>query len=209
MRYFLAFIPLFSIIIAGCDADDVKKSDYSVEDSPSAFINEKAVWTGDLDTCFEGNSQDKCLIDEIKKSGSPQALKSAQYLAKNGESGYVSKFIKEGSVGIADIVYPFRANTNSGSLLIPAVGKPIDIDGNYSEINTNPGWLAFAKQHPDSGFWPPATLRKKELTGNEINLTFSYPIKKCHACDESGSLYVSYHFTNEGKYINYEIVEIK
>ncbi|WP_338492941.1 hypothetical protein VRB95_06765 [Erwinia aphidicola] len=209
MKHSPILFPLILLLLAGCDTDTNKLKETSIKDHPSAFINDKAVWNGNLDKCFNDNIDSNCLINEIKKNGTSEALKSVQYLAENDETGYVAKFTKEGPIGIAVIEYPFRANTNSGILLIPSIGEPIDIEDFQDRIKTDSTWLVFEKQHPDSAPWSPATLEKKEQRDNGINLIFSYSIKNCHACDDIGSLYVSYNFTNDGKYLNYNVVNAK
>lgn len=211
MKYYFVLFPLVSFFLSGCDFDNDKKENTITQSNPASFINEKAVWEGDLDKCFGDNTEDNCLINEIKKNGSIEAIKTVQYLKNNGEIGYVSKFSKEGPVGIAEVEYPFRANTNTESLLIPSKGQPIDIDRILSgDIDTEKTWMDFVKLHPDSTPWAPASLVKNVRTDDDgIKLIYSYPIKTCHACDTIASLYISYNFTTDGEYSDSNILEIK
>ncbi|MEZ3498450.1 hypothetical protein HP564_02675 [Pantoea sp. KPR_PJ] len=202
------FLPVL-LILAGCHAGLHKQKENAVKEPASAFINDKAVWKGNLDNCFAATSDNSCLTDEVKKSGSPEALKSVQYIAKQGETGYVAKFTKEGPIGVAVIEYPFRANNNSGTLLIPSTGNPVDVEDFQDKIKANPAWLAFEKQHPDSTAWSPATLEKMSQTDNGISLTFSYPVKSCHACDDTGAIYISYDFTRNGNYLGHKVTDIQ
>lgn len=210
MKYYFVLLPLISLFFGGCNVDTSKTKIFSAENYPSSFINEKAVWKGNIDHCFGANSGDDCLISEITKNGSPEALKAAQYLASNGEIGYVVKFSKEGPVGIAEVEYPFRANTLTDSLLIPSKGQPIDIDSILLKyLDTEKTWLRFVKLHPGSSPWAPASLIEHTRTADGIKLVFSYPVKTCHACDDIATLDISYNFTNSGEYSRYNLVGIQ
>ncbi len=237
MKYIVICVPLFSLLLGGCDNADNQVREVAKQQTPSqtpsahtpenlpqtliqeavkqqtqpAFITEKSVWQGNLDKCRNSESVDLCFIDEIKNTGTEEALKAAQYLTEKEEMSYVSAYTKEGPVGIANIEYPFRANTTAEILLIPSEGPPIDIDDITDDLlKTFPAWQDFEKQHPDAAPWPPGTLNKKEQTTSDgLDFIVSYPIQTCHACDRLASLYISYKFAPDGKFIGRNLLDIK
>lgn len=117
---------MITLVLISCDKKNVQKKANAPPPHSASVINEKSVWHDDLaDKCSSYETRDICLIKEIEKSGSIEPLESVQYLDKTREMGYVYSFRKEGPIGISEIEYPFRANTNTTTLLIPPTGKPI------------------------------------------------------------------------------------
>lgn len=209
MKYIPVLASLFSLVLAGCDNGNNQTQETVKQPAQPTFITDKSVWQGNLDKCRDSESVDNCFMNEVKNTGTAEALKAAQYLAEKGETGYISAYRKEGPVGIADIEYPFRANTNSGTLLVPSEGQPIDIDDITNALKTFPAWQDFQKQHPDAAPWPPGTLSKKQQTNDGLDFVFSYPVQTCHACEKLGSLSISYKFTPDGKFMESKAIEIK
>lgn len=206
-KFMLCFTGFF--IISGCDGYKVENTAPDINDNISSYFTENSVWKGNVDKCFTNDDFNDCLINEIKKSGRAEAEKTAQYLYENGEAGYVSSFSKMGAVGIARVEYPFRANTNEVTFLIPASGKLVDIDNLYEDLKLDAIWRTYKKNHPGSSFWSPALIREIKHTKDGCSLIFSYPIKTCHACEEIASLYVSYMFTSEGDFFGSKVLAIK
>lgn len=176
---------------------------------PSAQISNKSVWEGNAETCLTQQASSDCLINKIKESGTPEAVKSAELLKQQGRDGYVSSFKKVESVGIATITYPFRANTNTEDLLIPTTGQFIDTSDIMPLLNTNKNWLNVEKKNPQAMVWFPGEFYKNRSLGKTTELIYRYPIKACHACSTLGSVDIGYVFTHNGEYIKSEVIEIK
>jgi hypothetical protein len=209
MKSTFVLTSLLSLLVIGCDGNNNQTTSAAAAQAQTGVISEKSVWQGNLDKCRNSESVENCFINEIKSTGNEEALKAAQFLAQKGDMGYISAYHREGTVGVASVEYPFRANTNSSTLLIPSEGQPVDVDDIDEVLEAFPAWREFAKQHPDAAAWPPATLVQKDQTDNGLNYIYSYPVQNCHACDRIAILSISYQFTPEGKFIKSEVTEIK
>ena len=96
-------------------------------------IDARAVWQErSLSACRSEQSHsapDVCLLRTMQRSGArPQALAAARMLVKANKAGFISAWRPLGKAALATVTYPFRANTNEGSLLIGSDGAAIDVD---------------------------------------------------------------------------------
>lgn len=198
-----------ALLLSACGRDgrDVPKSDPAANTSApaptdSAFTTQ-SVWNGSLDACRNDAQTapvDQCMVEAIRSSGAaPQAIAAARWLVASGNPGYVSAWRQDGNVGIATITYPFRANTNEGTFLIPVGGEPIDVDANpIKGMEGDERLKQFAKAHPDSMPFAPATPGKAETNSDGQRLIFATPMKSCHACAVDGMLEIAYDFDSHG-----------
>jgi hypothetical protein len=97
----------------------------------AARLGPDAVWNGEgLDGCRRNETQAalrQCVSDRMRAAGVSAA--GIAFAARGGvDLGYVSGWRQAGPVGIAAVTYPFRANTNAGTALIPSEGDPILVD---------------------------------------------------------------------------------
>ncbi|CAL9915287.1 Lipoprotein [Candidatus Liberibacter solanacearum] len=211
MRSSIMLYLFITLVLISCDKKNVQKKENAPPPHSASVINEKSVWDDDDlgNKCSKYERLDICLLKEVEKSGSIEALKAVQYLDKTREIGYVYSFRKEGPIGIAEIEYPFRANTNTIALLIPPAGKPIYTEDIYDDIITSKVWLDFTKQHPSDSVQGAPRLMKIEKNNDDIEFIFSFRIGKCHACEETARVYFSYKFTHEGVFIKNNILYVK
>ena len=79
-------------------------------------------------------------------------------LIKANKPGFISAWRPLGKAALATVTYPFRANTNEGTLLIGSDGAAIDVDEGSvrEEDRATPAWRAFAAAHPDAMPFAPA-----------------------------------------------------
>ena len=94
----------------------------------SAALGPEAVWSGaGLDMCrgkADAHVADDCLLDQMRRSGaSAGSIAFTKRLIAADSPGYVAGWRQAGPVGIATVTYPFRANTNSGTMLVPASAR--------------------------------------------------------------------------------------
>ncbi|ACT57438.1 hypothetical protein Q7M76_04235 [Candidatus Liberibacter asiaticus] len=184
------------------------------------FFSEKAVWKGDSETYFQckrahefDENFDNCIITSIKKTGGTQeALRAAQYLEKYLEPGYVSSYRKEALIGIVEVQYPYRANENSGTLLIPTVGSHI-IDINDSSVHqlydSSPIAKDFVLRNPGVFPYSAGHFVKSSHKDGLIELIFSYPLRSCHGCEDIGFMDIAYKFTTKGAFIGRKVFGIR
>ncbi|MFZ4877604.1 hypothetical protein ACL9RI_21200 [Janthinobacterium sp. Mn2066] len=168
-------------------------------------VDARAAWPErSLSACrtAQAEAADACLLRTMQKSGArPQAIAAAKALAASGNPGFISAWRPLGKAGLATVTYPFRANTNQGSLLVGSDGAAVDIDAEplRDADRATETWRTFAAAHPESLPFAPATLVGTTSSGDGgHSLLFSTPLKTCHACAADGSLLVSYSIDKAG-----------
>ena len=180
-------------------------------------IDARAVWQErSLSACRSEESPtapDVCLLRTMQRSGArPQAIAAAKMLVKANKAGFISAWRPLGKAALATVTYPFRANTNEGSLLIGSDGAAIDVDEDSvrEEDRATPAWHAFAAAHPDSVPFAPADFIGSTATGDGgQRLLFATPMKSCHACADDGALLVAYAIDKAGIVRERKLLAIK
>ncbi|MBB5368350.1 MULTISPECIES: hypothetical protein [unclassified Janthinobacterium] len=182
---------------------------------PSA-VDARAIWPErSLSACRTAQAEavDTCLLRTMQKSGArPQAIAAAKGLVAAGNPGFISAWRPLGKAGLATVTYPFRANTNQGSLLVSSDGTAVDIDWELlrDEDRATDTWRTFASAHPDSlPFAPASFVGTTDSEDGGHSLLFSTPLKSCHACATDGSLLVSYEIDKEGVVRSRKLLAIK
>ena len=209
----------FSRHVAGCAILAVSglaamQAAHALETGP---IDARAVWQErSLSACRSEQSHsapDVCLLRTMQRSGArPQALAAARMLVKANKGGFISAWRPLGKAALATVTYPFRANTNEGSLLIGSDGAAIDVDEDTvrEEDRATPAWRAFAAAHPDAVPFAPADFVGSTATDDGgQRLLFSTPLKSCHACADDGALLVAYTVDKTGIVRERELLTIK
>ncbi|MBW3509611.1 MULTISPECIES: hypothetical protein [Janthinobacterium] len=180
-------------------------------------IDARAVWQErSLSACRSEQSStapDVCLLRTMQRSGArPQAIAAARMLVKANNAGFISAWRPLGKAALATVTYPFRANTNEGTLLIGSDGAAIDVDeGSVSEEDrATPAWRAFAAAHPDAVPFAPADFVGSTATSDGgQSVLFSTPLITCHACAEDGALLVAYTIDKAGIVRERKLLTIK
>jgi hypothetical protein len=179
-------------------------------------VDARAVWPErSLSACrtTQAEAVDTCLLRTMQKSGArPQAMAAAKGLVAAGNPGFISAWRPLGKAGLATVTYPFRANTNQGSLLVSSDGTAVDVDWELlrDEDRATDTWRTFAAAHPDSlPFAPASFVGTTGSSDGGHSLLFSTPLKTCHACATDGSLLVSYEIDKAGIVQNRKLVAIK
>ncbi|PLY40848.1 hypothetical protein CSZ94_18750 [Janthinobacterium sp. ROICE36] len=209
----------FAVHVAGCAllACSALAATQAAHAQDTGPIDARAVWTErSLSACRSGQSHsapDVCLLRTMQRAGArPQAIAAARMLVKANKAGFISAWRPLGTVALATVTYPFRANTNEGSLLIGSDGAAIDVDEDSvrEEDRATPGWRAFAAAHPDAVPFGPADFVGSTATdGGGQRLLFSTPLKRCHACADDGALLVAYLVDKAGVVLERELLTIK
>ena len=180
-------------------------------------IDARAVWQErSLSACRSEESRtapDVCLLRTMQRSGArPQAIAAAKMLVKANKAGFISAWRPLGKAALATVTYPFRANTNEGTLLIGSDGAAIDVDEGSvrEEDRATPAWRAFTAAHPDSVPFAPADFMGSTATGDGgQSVLFSTPMITCHACAEDGALLVAYTIDKDGIVLERKLLTIK
>ncbi|AHA28242.1 hypothetical protein [Candidatus Liberibacter americanus] len=172
-------------------------------------FSKKSIWKFNSDIYFKdwgyAVSDHDRIIESIKESGGTiEAVQAAEYLSRNIEPAYVSGYQREGLIDILYIEYPTRANENSGIILVPAIGKPIDIEHTFDKnfnLSNSLTWKRFSKNNPVVLPYSLGGLLRKEQNDKGIKLIFPYALRSCHGCDDVAFMDVGYSFTNKGEFI--------
>ena len=180
-------------------------------------IDARAVWQErSLSACRSEQSHtapDVCLLRTMERSGArPQAIAAAKMLVKANKAGFISAWRPLGKAALATVTYPFRANTNKGTLLIGSDGAAIDVDEGSvrEEDRATAAWRAFAAAHPDAVPFAPADFVGSTATDDGgQRLLFSTPLKSCHACADDGALLVAYTLDKAGVVRERQLLTIK
>jgi len=173
-----------------------------------------AVWSGQgIDACRKGDAKavDACLIDQMRKSGASAAsIAFTQKLIASDNPGYVSGWKQAGPVGIATVAYPFRANTNEGTWLVPVAGDPIDADA----YQLTPGdklradYKAAMADSPDAIPVPPGTIALDKTPAGNLRVLVTTPTATCHACAPGASIVIGYDFDAAGHFLFAGVVAV-
>lgn len=211
-----AFALLVLVALAGCDQIPDERSEQAQEDV--AMIDERAVWrdSGVFELCRsedEALSLDGCMVDVLHRAKAPdEVIEAVETLSAEGDAGFVSGFRREGLIGVAQVTYPFRPNTNQGTLLVASDGTTIDVDRAIlsEEDQHRADYSAFLAAHPGVMPFPPASLTRSErLNGGGEQLRFDTALRGCHACEIDGWLSVAYDFDAAGRFLGHQLVEVK
>ena len=180
-------------------------------------VDARAVWQErSLSACRSEQSPtapDVCLLRTMQRTGArPQAIAAARMLVRANMAGYISAWRPLGKVALATVTYPFRANTNEGTLLIGSDGAAIDVDEHSvrEEDRATPAWQAFTAAHPDAMPFAPAEFVGSTATADGgQSVLFSTPLITCHACADDGALLVAYTIDKAGIVLERKLLTIK
>ena len=181
----------------------------------TAALGPEAVWSGaGLDACrgkTDAHAVDECLVDQMHKGGaSAGSIAFTQRLIAADSPGYVSAWKQAGPVGIATVAYPFRANTNEGSWLVPASGDPIDVDA-YQLTAGDKGradYKTMIANNPDAFPVPPGDVALGKTPAGNLRVLVTTPTATCHACAPAASIVVGYDFDAAGHFLFAGVVAV-
>jgi hypothetical protein len=149
-----------------------------------------------------------CFINLMKELGaSPEAVKFAM-LADS--SGFVRHFVHAGTVDIAYVSYPFRANENFGITLVNGHPGMIDVDDfqfvDLTPMKSDSTYLRILETFPDASVWPGDRFHLNQpeyesLNGRGQRFVVDYLIRNgCHACEDIGVARFAFDFREDGSF---------
>ena len=153
----------------------------------------------------------ECFIAQMSKAGAPAAavaFTKMLYRQNGGDVGIMSAFNSVGPVDVAWIVYPLRANTNNGLLLVN--GSPTIVNAKDLKLLDQKGmeqsfqFQDLQNQFPKVGVWPgdrDGTTWPNTQPGpnNGLQFILGYPlINGCHACAHAGTALFTWNFDAQG-----------
>ncbi|MEK6406989.1 MAG: hypothetical protein AABN34_08510 [Acidobacteriota bacterium] len=125
--------PCIALVILLSVANCASQS-HGQEPARPAVIGPEAVWKKALPQrvsekmllCVRDDPQFDCIATVMRQAGASRQAIAVMRLLK-GE-GWMFSFKEMGRVDLAEAVYPFRANTNEGVLLVDGTPQVIDVD---------------------------------------------------------------------------------
>jgi predicted secreted protein len=173
--------------------------------SPAAQAIEKIRMncTGLAGTAFEA-----CFVAGMQQSGaSPKAVAFTESI---GSMGYLEEHRQMGSVSIAFVVYPFRANENQGFLLISGATQMIDVDDltrlSAEDLKKDPLYPRLKKQYPAAALWQgdrsgkEYPLFERRADGVQRFIVRYRLLNGCHACELAGYARYAFDFDRTGHF---------
>ena len=181
----------------------------------SAALGPDSVWSGvGLDACRSApdpKSVGDCLVEQMRRGGASAAsiAFTRKQIAAN-DPGYVSAWKQAGPVGIATVTYPFRANTNVVTILVPATGDPISVDAYQltAADKARADYRSKQAQYPDAVLVPPGTVSTAKSPNGGLRILVTTPTAVCHACAPAGSIVVGYDFDAAGHFLGAGVVAV-
>lgn len=154
-----------------------------------------------------GREFDECFADRMKAAGASAEAVAFTHAIHNG--GYMQGIRLVGPIAVASVIYPFRANENSGLLIVN--GKPLMID--VDALNSLPAdrmsadtmYQAMLKEHSDATLWPGDRSSTNSLLAlmfddGSYELVAGYRVQAgCHACAVLGQAFFGFEFDRDGK----------
>ncbi|WP_019834156.1 hypothetical protein [Sphingomonas sp. PR090111-T3T-6A] len=179
----------------------------------SAALDAGAVWSGEgLEACrARSEGIGECLIEQMRKGGaSLGSIAFSQKLVAAGDPGYVSAWKQVGPIGVATVTYPFRANTNMATVLVPAAGDPILADAYEltAEDKARADYRAAQAEHPDAFPVPPGDVSFGKTPSGNLRVLLTTPTAVCHACAPAGSIVVGFDFDAAGHYLGAGVIAV-
>lgn len=216
MRVAVSVCILTAIIFSACPLFGAASDSAPRKTGP--VITKDAVWNIDKlavqaakQRCTDPGDRrvEDCFIDAMQNMGaSPEALAFTRCF---GGGAFVRRFRETGRVDIAYIVYPFRANENSGVLLVNGDPPIMDVDEMYAlpteAMEQDKTFMAIRKAYPKVTIWPGDRSPRhypvvEALPEGGQAFIIPYTLRNlCHACDVVGTAFFSFDFDREGKYI--------
>lgn len=202
------------VFLAACWAAQAEQSPSNIDASavwrmPSQFMANAHAACGRSSSVYA-----ECMIDQMAKAGASSAAVSFTrelYRQSHGEFGIMSDFQAEGPVAFAWIVYPLRANTNYGFLLVNGQPRIVNVEDlkllDTSTMRQSFQFQAVKAQFPHVDIWPGDRSGKiwpnsQPGANGGIQFTLQYPLLNgCHACASAGSAIFNWNFNAHGKFL--------
>ncbi|HEX4046384.1 MAG TPA: hypothetical protein VH309_01040 [Elusimicrobiota bacterium] len=186
----------------------------------SAPVGPRAVWNPSpavlarfRDDCLLRASTDvpSCLLGFMEGSGAgPEAVAFARGL---GGEGYLRRVGAGTPVAVGEAEYPFRANDNSGFLLlggVPPIVDPADA-ALLRPLLDDERLAAIRRASPGASLWPgdAAAPAVEARPGGGPRFVFAVPVRVCHACADLARARVAFDFDGDGRFLGARLLTVE
>jgi len=179
-----------------------------VEAEPRAPFGPAIVWRGDdaaaVGLCNAAQDSWTCLIGKMRASqASPEAIDFSARLKAMDNPGWAESFRAFGKVALVAALYPFRANTNGGYLLVN--GSPSVVDTEHFTLSSadrrRSDYRRLMARLPQVDLIGEIAFDHREaLAHGAARFIFKQTFATCHACDPAATGYLSFEFDGKGRY---------
>lgn len=194
--------------------------------SSSAPIGIEAIWCPTPQMLQEvhkecdslaGSKFNDCFVSFMQKEGaSPRAVEFTRLIDNDG---CLCGYRQAGSVGIAFVTYPFRANENQGVLLVNGNPPVLNVDDfkllPQKEMKKDALYRGIAGNHPNVSIWPgdrnESSIQVDDKSmANRRRLIFRYRLQDgCHACELLGHADYAFDFDASGKFLGARFLRVE
>jgi hypothetical protein len=133
-------------------------------------------------------------------------------------TGYMRRLVHAGSVDIAYVCYPFRANENFGVTLVNGRPGMIDVDDfqyvDLTLLKKDSTYLDIVNEFPDAAVWPGDRYLFNQpvcepLPGGGQRFAVEYLLKNgCHACANLAAVKFAFDFDRAGIFIGTRLISV-
>lgn len=196
--------------------------------APVQEVGPSAVWQpGDTSwqamrqQCTNDSNYATCLQSKLQATAPPAAASFISWLnTQTNNLGWMTGFKKtSGTVGIAYVIYPLRANDNQEWLFVNGQPPAIDVDDLQNlptaAMEQSPAYAALKKAEPNVTLFPGDRSQSdgptiRTLSGNETRLVVAYGLLKgCHACAVLGRARFGFDFSSDGKLLGIHFLDVQ
>jgi hypothetical protein len=190
-------------------------------------VTSRAVWQADSETlqkaraaCLNGaqsKNVNDCFAQQMQKAGA--STEAIAFMKRLHNDAYLAKFEDTGRVSIAWIMYPFRANSNTGGLLVNGTPSLVDIDDlsrlPQTKMKSDPAWVTLVARHPQATLWPGdrsgmTGVKVESLPGGGQRFTAEYLVLEgCHACARLARVHYTFEFDDMGRLLGARFLDLR
>jgi hypothetical protein len=189
-------------------------------------VDARAVWKPDTETLQKARSEcasaaypklGTCFVEQMQKAGaSPEAV---AFMHRLHNEGYLVKYQNTGRVSIAWVMYPFRANQNTGCLLVNGMPSLVDLDDlsrlPREGLQSSSGWRELVAKYPKAALWPGdrsgmTGAGVKSLPGSGQRFIVNYlALDGCHACARLAGIRYGFDFDAAGRLLGVRFLDLR
>jgi hypothetical protein len=153
-----------------------------------------------------------CLIGKMRAGqASRAAIAFSERLNGMDNPGWADSFRAFGDVALVTATYPFRANTNSGYLLVN--GSPSIVDTQrFALSNADKSRLDYRRlmaREPQVFLITPIAFDHRESLANGVaRFVFTDDFAKCHACERVATGYLAFDFDGKSRFLGTRLLRV-
>jgi hypothetical protein len=180
---------------------------------PRAPFGPAIVWNGgDAASVQQCNMVQSCLIGKMRVGQAGRdAIAFSERLNGTDNPGWADSFRAFGKIALVTAVYPYRANTNSGYLLVN--GSPAIVNTeSFTLSNADKRRLDYRRlmaREPQVGLITEIAFDHYESPAHGVaRFVFTDEFAKCHACELVARGYLAFDFDRKGRFLGTRLLRV-